>query len=209
MVVGPAPLPGRSGQHRGDRVAQALVAVGGDQGHAGQAAGDQAPEERQPPGAVLGAGHVDTEDLPLAAGVDAGGDQGVHVHRAAALADLLGECVQPHEGVRPGVQRPGPEAVHQLVEFGGHEADLRLRQRGHTERGGQLLHPPGGDTQQVAGRHHRGQRPLGAPPVLEELRVVRALAQLGDRQLDGPGPGIPLALPVTVAAVTRPGVTSP
>ena len=45
----------------------------------------------------------------LPSGVDAGRDQGVHVHRPAALADLLGQGVDPHERVRPGVQRPGPE----------------------------------------------------------------------------------------------------
>ena len=67
MVMGSAALPCRAGQHRGDRVAQPLVAVGGDQLHAGQAAGDQAAE-RQPPGAVLGGGDVDAGNLALAAG---------------------------------------------------------------------------------------------------------------------------------------------
>src|SRR5262245_57495540 len=37
------------------------------------------------PRAALGGGHVQAEDLPVAAGVDAGGDQGVRVHRPAAL----------------------------------------------------------------------------------------------------------------------------
>jgi hypothetical protein len=57
MAVGPAALPGRCGQHAGDRVPQALMAAGGDQGHAGQAAGGQAAQERQPAGAVLSGGH--------------------------------------------------------------------------------------------------------------------------------------------------------
>ena len=65
LVVGPAALPGGAGQHGGDRVHQAGVGVGGDQLHAGQAAGDQAAQERQPARAVLGAGHVDAEDLPV------------------------------------------------------------------------------------------------------------------------------------------------
>ncbi len=120
---------------------------------------------------------------------------------AAALADLLGQRVDPHKRVRPGVQLAAAEAGHHLVQFSGHEADLRLRQRRDTQRGGQLLHPPSRDPQQVAGGHHRGQRPFRPPPVLQEPRVVRALAQLRDRQLDGPGPGIPLPQPVTVAAV--------
>src|SRR5215831_3447464 len=67
-VVGPAPLPARAGQRGGDRGDQPGVGVGGDQDHAGQAAGDQAAEERQPPGAVLAAGDLQAEDLPVAAG---------------------------------------------------------------------------------------------------------------------------------------------
>jgi hypothetical protein len=119
-----AALPGRAGQHRGDRVDQAGVGVAGDQLHAGQAAGGQAAQERQPPGAVFGAGDVQAEDLPVPACVDAGGDQRVHVHRPAALTDLLGQRVNPHERVRPGVQRPGPEPGNHLIQFRGHEADL-------------------------------------------------------------------------------------
>jgi hypothetical protein len=115
------------------------VAVGGDQGHAGQAAGDQAAQERQPPGAVLGGGDVDAQDLPLAVGVDAGGDQRVHVHRPAALADLLSQRIDPHERVRAAVERPGPEALHHLIQLRGHHGHLRLAQPGHPQRRGELL----------------------------------------------------------------------
>ena len=69
------------------------------------------------------------------------------------------------------------------------------------EGGGELLHPPGRDAQQVAGRHDRGQRPLGPAAVLQEPREVRPGPQLGDRQLDRPGPGVPLPPPVPVAGV--------
>jgi len=41
------------------------------------AAGDQPAQERQPAGPVLGGGDVQAEDLPVAVGVDAGGEQGV------------------------------------------------------------------------------------------------------------------------------------
>jgi len=54
-----------------------VVAVAGDHLHAGHPAGGQAAQERQPSRAVPGGGHVQAEDLPLAVGVDAGGDQGV------------------------------------------------------------------------------------------------------------------------------------
>ena len=162
------------------------MSAAGDQLDAGQAAGGQPAQERQPPRAVLGAGDLQAQDLPVAAGIDAGGDQGMHVHRAPALADLLGEGVQPHEHIRPGIQRPGPEAGHHLIQLGGHHRHLRLRQLRHSQALGQLLHPAGGHAQQIGGGHHGGQRPLGpAAPLQQPLRVVAALPQLGDRQLDG------------------------
>ena len=125
----------------------------------------------------------------------------MHVHGPAALADLLGQRVDPAERVRPAVQRPVPEGLHQLVQLRCHRGHLRLGQAHDPEGGRQLLHPPGRDAQQVAGRDDRGQRPLGPPPVLQEAREVRSLAQLGDRQLDRPGAGVPLAPPVPVAGV--------
>jgi hypothetical protein len=110
--MGPASLPAGAGQGRCDGGDQAGVGVGGDQLHAGQAAGGQAAEERQPPGAVLAGGDVQAQDLPPAVGIDPGGDEPVHQHGAAALADLHGHRVGLHQPVRPGVQRPGPELLH-------------------------------------------------------------------------------------------------
>jgi len=200
--VRPAPLPGRAGQHRGDRVPQPLVAVGGDQLHAGQAAGGQAAQERQPSRAVLGARDVQAEDFPLAIGVDPGRDQGVHVHRPAALADLLGQRVDPHERIRPGVQRPRAEAAHHLIQFGGHDADLGLAQLRHAEGLGELLHPAGADAKQAGRGDDGGQGPLrAAAPLQQPLRVIRAFPQLGDRHLDGPRPGVPVPAPVAVTGV--------
>ena len=57
-----AALPARARQRRGDRVDEPGVGVGGDQLHAGQAARDQAAQERQPGGAVLGGDDVQAED---------------------------------------------------------------------------------------------------------------------------------------------------
>ncbi len=79
--------------------------------HPGQAAGDQAAQERQPPGAVLGGGDVQAQELPPAVSVHASGDQRVHVHRPAALADLLCQRVDPRESIGPGVQPAGPDEV--------------------------------------------------------------------------------------------------
>ena len=64
-VVGPASLPAGAGQGRADGLDQAAVRVGGDELDAGQAAGGQVPEERQPPGAVLRGGDLQAEDLPV------------------------------------------------------------------------------------------------------------------------------------------------
>jgi hypothetical protein len=122
--MGPAPLPRRAGHGRSDGLGQAAVHVGGDQGHAGQAAGGQLAEERQPPGAVLSGGDLQAEDLPVPVGVHPGGQQGVHVHDPAALADLQHQRVRRDERVRAGVQRPGPEVLHGRVEFRCHHADL-------------------------------------------------------------------------------------
>jgi len=60
--------------------------VAGDQLHPGQASGGEIAQKRQPVGAVL-AGELHPEDLPVALPVDAGGQQGMHVHRPATLAD--------------------------------------------------------------------------------------------------------------------------
>ena len=92
---------------------------------AGQAAGGQVPEERQPPGAVLSAGDLQAQDLPVPIRVHPGREQGVHVHHAAAFADLQHQRVRRDEGVGPGVQRPGPERGDLLIQVPGHLADLR------------------------------------------------------------------------------------
>jgi hypothetical protein len=81
------------------------VGVGDDELDAGQSAGGQRAQERQPAGSVLGGGDVDAEDLAVPVGVDADCDQGVDVDDPAFLSDLLGEGVDPDERVRAGVQR--------------------------------------------------------------------------------------------------------
>jgi hypothetical protein len=87
-VVGAAALPGRTGQGRPDRGDQPGVGIGGDQLDPGQAAGGEAAEEGQPASAVLAAGDVQAEDLPVPVGVDPGREQGVNVDHPPSLADL-------------------------------------------------------------------------------------------------------------------------
>jgi hypothetical protein len=179
------------------------VGVAGDQLDPGQAAGGQVPEEGQPAGAVLAGGHLDAQDLAVSVSVDAGGDQGVHRHHAATLADLEHEGVGGHEGERAGVlQAAGAELFDVFVQVLGHHRHLRLGQAGDTQGGHQLVHPPGRDAQEVAGRHHRGQCTLGSLAALKQpLGEVGALPQLGDRDVEGPGASVEIAVAVAVAAV--------
>ena len=72
--MGAASLPSGAGESGADRLHQAAVRVGGHQPDSGEAAGGQVAEERQPAGAVLGGGHVQAEDLPIAVGVDPGSE---------------------------------------------------------------------------------------------------------------------------------------
>ena len=88
-----------------------MVAIGGDQLHAGQAAGGQAAQERQPPGAVLGGGDVQAQDLRSPPAFTPVAIRACTFTVRSPLADLLGQRVDPHECVRPGVQRPGRNCV--------------------------------------------------------------------------------------------------
>jgi hypothetical protein len=207
--MGPAALPRRPRQGRPDGVDQPAVRVGGDELNAGQAAGGQVPEEGQPAGAVLGGGDLQAEDLPMPVGVHAGGDQGVHAHHPAALADLQDQRVGGHERVGTGVQRAVPEVGDLGVQVLGHLADLRLREPGDAQALDQLLHPPGRDAQQVAGGDHGSQRPFRPSAALHQpVREVGARPQLRDRHLQGAGSGVEVAGPIAVADVD-PGLAAP
>ena len=102
----------------------------------------------------------------------------------------------------PASQRAFAEVADQLVEVAGHHRDLGLREPGDPQGLHQPVHPPGGDPEQVAGRDHRGQCRLGPAAALQQpLGEVGALAQLGDRDVQGADPGVQVAVPVAVAAV--------
>ncbi len=117
---------GESRQHGADGGHQPGGCVGGDQFDPAQTAGDQVAEERQPSGPVLAGGDLEIEDFAVAVGIDAGGDQGVDIDHAPALADLQHQCVRGDERVRPLVQRPGAERFDLRVEIAGHHRHLRL-----------------------------------------------------------------------------------
>jgi hypothetical protein len=200
--VGPAALPLRAGQRGADRGHETAVGVGDDQADTGQPARGQRAQEGEPAGAVLIGGDVEAEDLAAAVGVDADRDQGVHVDRAAVLADLDDQRVGPHERVRTGVQWPVAERLDLGVQVPGHLRHLRLRQRLDAELLDQLLHPPRRHAEQIAGGHHRDQRLFGPAAVLQHpVREVRPGPQLRDGQVDGAGPGVPLAVAIAVTRV--------
>ena len=200
-VVGAASLPGRAGQVRRDRLDQPGVGVAGDQPDPGQAAGDEVGEELVPRRPGLAGGDPHAEDLAVPVAVDAGREQHDGVDHAAALADLHRQRVGGHEGERPGgVEGPVAELLDVLVEVGGHPRHLGLRQRVDAQGLDQLVHPPGGHPGEVAVRDDGDQRGLGALAALEQpLGEVGALAQLGDRDVDGADPGVQVAVAVAVA----------
>ena len=135
-------------------------------------------------------------------GVDPGRGQHVHVDHPAPLADLHRQPVRRHERVRAGVQRPAAEVGDLLVQLAGHHADLRLRQPGDAQRLDQLLHPPRRHAEQVTGRDHADQGPLGPFAAFQQpIGKVGALPQLRDRHLHGAGAGVELPGPVTVAGI--------
>src|SRR6478735_9739201 len=74
-----AALPGGAEHHRADRFAQPEMRVGDHQLGAGEAAGAQPAQERDPERAVFGVADFDAEDFTIAAASHAGG----HYHRPA------------------------------------------------------------------------------------------------------------------------------
>ena len=186
------------GADRGD---QAWVGVAGDQPHPAQASSDQVPEEPEPARAVLAGGDVQAEDLAVAVRGDPGRDQRVDPDDPAAFADLQHQRVGRDEGERP-VEAAGPELLDMSVEVLRHLRDLTLAQPGDAEGLDQLVHPPGRDPEQVAGRHRRGEgpaRPACAAPAAS--RGSRSPAAASAPQRRRPGPGVEVAVPVAVAPI--------
>jgi len=91
------------------------------------------------------------------------------------------------------------------VELLADPADLVLGDALQPQRLGQGVDGPGADAVDVGLLDHREQRPLMAPAGLQQAGEVGSRSQLGDVQLDGPDPGVPLPLPVPVP-VREPGL---
>ena len=200
--MGATALPRGAGQHRRDRLLQALVRIGDDQLHTGQPTGHQVTQKRRPARAVLAGEHVYPEDLPVAIGVTGGGHHTGDIDDPAGLPALDGQRIQPHIGIGAGVQWPGPERRHLAVQGLGQLRDLRLRQALDTQRRHQPLHPPGRHPTHIALGDHRDQGPFASPARLQQpVRKVAASPKLGDLELQGADPGVQPPSPVAVALV--------
>ena len=91
--------------------------VRADQLDAGEAARDQAAQEGEPGGAVLGGDDVEAERLAEAVAVDADRVHDADVDRAAALAALDDQRVEASRtAYGRAVERPGAEVLDDLVE---------------------------------------------------------------------------------------------
>ena len=199
--MGAAPLPRGTSQVGCDRLDQAGVGVAGHEPYPGQAAGDQVGEELVPRRTGLSGGHAHPQDLAVAIAVHAGGQQHRGVDDPAALADLHRQRIGGDEGERAsGIEGTGAKLLDVLVELGGHPRDLRLRQRVDAEGLDQLVHPPRANASEVAVRDDGDQRGLCALAALEQpFGEVGALAELGDRHIDGADAGVEVAVAVAVA----------
>src|ERR1700683_136960 len=109
--------------------------------------------------------------------------------------------------VDPRALDPGAVALERAIEKGFHPIVDLLAQPRHLALGdASAAHRPD-EVVDRAGRHalhigllnDRVQRLLGHPPPLPEAREVRALAKLGDAQLDRSGSRLPVPIAVAVA----------
>ena len=178
------------------------MGIGDDKGDAGEAAGDEAPQEGRPARSVLGAEDVDAEDLPVAVRVHAGGDDGRHADRPGLPRGPCGT------GRRARRRCRGPASRGRLRN----SATLASRFLASSETWDldmpsmpmelhEVVDPSGGDAFDVGLADHRDEGLLGTPAGLEERGQVAALAQLWDVEADRAGPGVPAPFAVAVAAV--------
>jgi len=174
------------------------VRIGDDEADSSQAAADHLTQELEPELVVLGRPDIDSHDFPLSRGTNPDRDQHRHRDHPAVLPDLLEGGVQ--EQVRElAVEAPGAEGVDLGVELLADAADLVFGDALDAQRLGQVVDRPGRHAMDVGLLHHREQRPLMPAARLEQTRKVAARPQLGNVELDGADPSVPLPVSVAVA----------
>ena len=95
----------RAGEHLADRLLQAGVRVADDELNTGEAALDQATQERAPERLRLRLADVETDQLAVAGLVDGVGEHQRFPDDTAAVADLLDLRVEPQVGGAPSSGR--------------------------------------------------------------------------------------------------------
>ena len=103
----------------------------------------------------------------------------------AVLADMNVGRVEPDVDERLMIQPACPQHMHVGVDLGADPRHRRLRDpRLTTQRLHQVVDLPRRGAGDVRGHDHRPQRFVDPPARLEQLREERALAELGDTDLD-------------------------
>ena len=174
------------------------MGIGDDQLDPGQTAAFQHPQEFEPEGFRLRGADLHTQHLAPAIGVDGHGDTDRDGDDAPVLPAFDIGSVDPE--IRPiALDRPLQEGLHPVVDLLAEPAHLALGDAGHAHRLDQIVDGARGDALDVGLLDHRGQGLLGHPAGLQKAGEVAALAHLGDAQLHGPGPRLPIAIAVAVA----------
>jgi len=177
------------------------VIVADDQPHPGQPALDQGAHEARPGAALVVAGRqLQAQNAALAAGRHADRHQRRHRHHPPRLAHLEVGGIQPQVGVALADQRAGAEGLDLGVERGAHARHLALGDAVDAQRPDQVVDAAGADAAEVGLLDDGQQRPLGAPPRLEQAREVGPVAHPRDGQRHAADAGVPapLAIPVAV-----------
>ncbi|MDB5683485.1 MAG: hypothetical protein JWM75_1183 [Sphingomonas bacterium] len=191
-----APLPGRA-EHARDGGLDALVCIRNDELHAPQTVPRQAAQEVAPERLSLRHADRHAEHLAPAVAVHAHCDGDRHRDDAAGLAHLQIGRVDPD--VRPvAFDRPIEERLHADVDLLAEPADVALGDAGHPHGFHQIVHRAGRYALNIRLLDDRGQRLFGEPPRLEEAGEIASRPQLGDAQLDGACPRLPVALAVAI-----------
>ena len=114
-----------------------------------------------------------------------------HAHRTRQINRNGGRLKRPH----PQVLKISAQSSRTTVRLqdGAIALTLRLGQAGDSQCFDELVHPPRGNPEQIAGGHYGGQRPLGA--------LTAFPAAIGDRKIQCACPGVELAMPVAIAGV--------
>ena len=176
LVAGP-------GEHLLERTEHPRALVAGDEPHAGEPAPLEPGEKLAPGLRGLGVPLGAANDLPVAGGVDADGDQHGHVLVGPSPAALEIDAVDEDVGVA-AVERPLPPGLDgregPLVEVG----DGAGGHRRSPQEFGDVLDPPGGDAREVHLDDGLLDRSLAPAVALDNGRLEGRAAQLRHAELD-------------------------